>query len=170
MKKQLLLACILICLSHSLFAQKYLVIDRYSMNRIKLVEGDEIWFSLKKTGKLRYKDIISELQDSTLLLANRKTAIKLSDISAFYFRRDGMIWLSGGTHFVGGGFLFGAAVHPLINEAQYDQKESALIGLGFLAVGQVARLFVRKRYKINENTRVRILDLSFQNVPVESEN
>lgn len=163
MEKRLLTVLILLCLSNSLMAQKYLVLDRYGMKRIKLAEGDKIWFSLKQdvSKKYRYKDVIAELQDSTILLENRKTAIKLSDISAIYFTRGEMLWLTGGAHTVATGFLFGAAVHPLINEAQYDQKESAIIGLGFLALGQVARLFVRKNYKINENTRIRILDLSF---------
>lgn len=163
MKERLLLAFLLLCLFQPIMAQKVLIIDRYGTNRIKLVEGDEIWFSLKKDGnKFRYKDIIERLGDSTVYLANRETTIKLSEISALYFTRGGMVFFTTSSYFVGGGFLMSSAVHPLITDAQYDQKESAIIGVSFLALGQLARLFRRRRYKINDNTRVRILDLSFQ--------
>lgn len=163
MKERLLLAFTLLCLCQPILAQnqKFLVIDRYGMKRIKFAEGDKIWFSLKKDGKYRYKDVIGELRDSTMYLAKRKTFIKLSEISAFYFTNGFSLWFTGGSYFVGTGFLFSAAVHPLISNAQYDQKESAIIGASFLALGQLVRLFRRRKFKVTDNTRIRILDLSF---------
>jgi len=142
---------------------KYLVIDRYGMNQIKLAKGDKVWFSIKGE-KTKYKDVISELSeaDSSIVLAKRKTKIKLSEISHFYFYRPGMIWLAGGTSFIGTGFAISSAVHPLVGNAQYSQKEHAILGASFLAIGQVARLFIRKKYVVTKNTRVRIMDLSFQ--------
>ena len=147
--------------------QKVLVLDRYGTKRIKLIEGDRIWFSLKKDSKVRYKDYIAQLNDSTITLANRKTKIKLSEISALYFTNGIMTWLNAGSYFVGGGFLISAAVHPLVGDAQYDQTEAAIIGASFIAISQITRFLKRKKYKINSNTRIRILDLSFQ--PKEEE-
>lgn len=170
MKERILLVILLICIGNTLLAQRYLVVDRYGMKRIKLAEGDRITFSLKKDGKIRYKDYIAELQDSSIVLANRKISVKLSEISALYFNNDLMLWLQGGSTFVGAGFVINAAVHPLVSDAQYDPKESLIIGASFLAISQVARLLRRKKFKINDNTRIRILDLSFQQPAVESIN
>lgn len=148
---------------------KFLVLDRYGMKQIKLAEGDKIWFSIKGE-KRRYKDVIAKLNenDSTITLAKRKHDLKVSDISHFYFYRSGMLWLTGGTSFIGTGFAISSAVHPLVGEAQYSQKEHAILGASFIGIGQLARLFVRKKYTVTKNTRVRIMDLSFTNKEEEA--
>ncbi len=170
MKKYLFIFCFLV-IAQTAFAQnkpvilKHLIIDRYGMNRIKLSEGDRIWFSLKGEPKnRRYKDYIGKLneKDSTIYLVERKSEIKVSEISHFYFYRSGMIGLAAATVIPAVGFGVSAAVHPLVSDAQYDPKEQAIISASFLGAGLIARMFIRKKYAITENTRVRIMDLSFE--------
>ena len=59
-----------------------------------------------------------------------------------------------GTLIPAAGFLIAAAVHPTVSNPFYDQEESALIGLGFLALGQSFRLLEWKKFKINKNSRI----------------
>lgn len=140
--------------------QKFLVLDRYTTKRIKLYEGDFIWFKLKNDD-FRMKDYIKELKDSTLVLAKRNKEIRLTEIESFYFTRSGWQLASRGLGYIGGGFLLSAAVYPLMGNPQYDQRESAITGLTALAISQFAKLFHRKRYQVTDNTRVRIIEIRF---------
>ncbi len=175
MKKTILILCFL-AISQFAFAQnkpvilKHLVIDRYGMNRIKLSEGDRIWFSLKgEPRNRRYRDFIGKLneRDSTIYLGKRKSEINISEISSFYFYRRGMLWLSTATLIPTVGFGVSAAVHPLVSNPQYDPKEQAIISASFFGLGLTGFLLSRKKYTITEKTRIRILDLSFEEKPKE---
>lgn len=171
MKKLLFVFCFIL-IAQFAFSQnkpvilKHLVIDRYGMKRIKLSEGDRIWFSLKGEPKnRRYKDYIAKLNesDSTILLASRNTEIKISEFSHFYFYRRGLFGLAIPMAIVGTGFGISAAVHPLVSNAQYDPKEQAIISAAMLGTSALSLLFIRKKYAITGNTRIRILNLSFEN-------
>jgi hypothetical protein len=166
--RHFLLLLFLTIFSYGLQAQnpKFLVLDRYTTKRIKLYEGDAIWVKLKGED-FKMKDYIKQLKDSTLVLGKRDQEIPLNDIEAFYFHRTGWQMLSGGLGYIGAGFVFSAAVHPLIRDAQYDQKEAATIGLTALALSQVVKLFHRKKYHIGPNTRVRIIEVRFDQVEQE---
>lgn len=142
--------------------QKFLVLDRYTTKRIKLYEGDALWIKLKNED-FRMKDYIKELKDSTLVLGKRDMEIQLSNIEDFYFHRSGWKAATASLSYVGGGFLFSAAIHPLIRDAQYIRKDAAIIGLTSVAFAQIARLFHRKRYHVGPNTRVRIIEVRFDN-------
>ncbi|MFT5915743.1 MAG: hypothetical protein ACJAWV_000072 [Flammeovirgaceae bacterium] len=170
MKKYLLIFCFS-AIAQIIIAQnkpvilKHLIIDRYGMNRIKLSEGDRIWFSLKGEPKnRRYKDYIGKLneKDSTIYLVERKVEIRVSEISNFYFYRGTMIGLAAATVIPAVGFGVSAAIHPLVTDAQYDPKEQAIISASFFGIGLIARMLIRKKYIITDNTRVRIMDLSFE--------
>jgi hypothetical protein len=141
--------------------QKYLVLDKYSLNRIYLAEGDAIRFRLKGE-KTIFNDHIEELndKDSTIFLAGAKIGIPTQEFAQFYFDRKWLNFMRAGLGFIGGGFLFSAAVHPLIGQnANYEPKEQAIIGASALVLGQTTRFFRTKRFKINKNSRIRILDM-----------
>lgn len=150
---------IIICLSIWLFfqsplcAQQYLVLDRYGKTRVKLPMGSEVTFTLKGD-KRKYQSRIVAVADSVVILGNLDIYLKFDDFETFYFHRAHWKALRYGTLIPAAGFLIGAAVHPLVSNPFYDQQDSALIGLGFLAMGQSFRLFEWKKFKVSKNARI----------------
>ncbi|UZR94036.1 hypothetical protein [Chondrinema litorale] len=143
------------------FAQKFLVLDNYGRKRIKLSVGDDIYF--KQVGNsTRYHDYIVGLGDSSLVISTRNIEMKLNEFDKFYFPNHTTRFLSAGTGFIAGGFLFAAAVAPLVSEKSYDQQESAIIGSSFLLTSAVLQLFKWKKFKVKKNSRVRIIDTTFR--------
>ena len=134
-------------------AQQYLVLDRYGTKRIRIPLGSEVYFKLKGDNR-KHKNRIVQLTDSIVVMGNYDIYLKLSDFDSFYFHRKFWRNLRHGTLVPAAGFLIGAAVHPTIEEPFYDQKESAFIGLGFIALGQSFRLLEWQRFKINKNSRI----------------
>ncbi|GAB4327314.1 MAG: hypothetical protein OHK0038_00950 [Flammeovirgaceae bacterium] len=157
-----LIFCLLLVFSFNASAQKYLVLDNYGLNRTLLKVGDDINFR-QKGNKTWYKDKILALKDTSLILEEAQMEIALSQLSQIRFRRGSVKVLASGTDLLAGGFLFSAAVYPLVGEPNYSQQESTIIGLTSLALGQVVRRFKWKKYKlINQNTRIQIIDTSFK--------
>jgi hypothetical protein len=150
-----LLVCIwlqfMIC--SNLVAQQYLVLDRYGKNRIRIPMGSEVTFTLKGD-KRKYSSRLVGLVDSLVIMGNNDIYLKLEDFDTFYFHRTHWKVLRYGTLVPATGFLIAAAVHPTVSNPFYDQKESALIGLGFLALGQSFRLLEWKKFKVSKNARV----------------
>ena len=150
---------IIICLSIWLFfqsplcAQQYLVLDRYGKTRVKLPMGSEVTFTLKGD-KRKYQSRIVAVADSVVILGDLDIYLKFDDFETFYFHRAHWKALRYGTLIPATGFLIGAAVHPLVSNPFYDQQDSALIGLGFLALGQSFRLFEWKKFKVSKNARI----------------
>jgi hypothetical protein len=140
-----------------LIAQKFLVLDRFGKSRIRLAEGDLVAFK-QKGNKVMYRDVIRELGDSTVMFGSQVQPFKLSEFDSFHFRRTGITFVRGGTTFIGSGFLFAALVEPLIGDSRYDRRESAIIGATFLGGSQLLRLFEKKTFRVNDRSRVRIID------------
>ncbi len=163
----LLLLTTCLC-SGKAIAQKYLIVDKYGTKRIKLKEGDAIRFR-QKNNPTWYKDVILELKDTSLVLQDAAMEIPVSDFSELRFPSTGSLLLMGSTGFMATGFLVSAAVHPLVKDAQYDQKESAIIGASFLGAGLIGSIFRWNKYKIGKRARVRIVDTTFKTMPT-SEN
>jgi len=145
----------------SVSAQKLLVLDRYNKNRIKLNEGDEIFFK-QIDNPTRYNDYIVSLRDSSLVLSTRNLEMELKEFDSFYFPNTTARFLGMGTGFIGGGFLFAAAVEPLVSENFYDQRESAIIGASFMATALILQAFKWKKFKLNKRSRIRIIDTTFR--------
>ncbi len=145
----------------SSFAQKILVLDKYGTKRTRITAGEEIIFR-QLNNKTKYHDFISSLRDSTLILGEAKIEFPLNDFDTFYFRRPGIQYVSIGTTFIGGGFMFASAVYPLVGDPAYDQRESFIIGASFLAFSQLIKAFKYKKFKVRKNSRVRILDLTYR--------
>lgn len=134
-------------------AQQYLVFDKYGKNRVRIPMGSEVTFKLKGD-KRKHQNRIVGLADSVVIMGDRDIYLRLDDFEAFYFHRAYWKALRYGTMIPAAGFLIGAAVHPLVSNPFYDQQESALIGLGFLALGQSFRLLEWKKFKIGKNARI----------------
>lgn len=150
-----LLVCIwlqfMIC--SNLVAQQYLVLDRYGKNRIRIPMGSEVTFTLKGD-KRKHSSRLVGLVDSVVIMGNNDIYLKLEDFDTFYFHRTHWKVLRYGTLVPATGFLIAAAVHPTVSNPFYDQEESALIGLGFLALGQSFRLLEWKKFRVSKNARV----------------
>lgn len=134
-------------------SQQYLVLDRYGKNRIRIPLGSEVTFKLHGD-KRKHSSRIMGLADSVVIMGDLDIYLHLSDFEAFYFHRSHWTALRMGTLVPVAGFLIAAAVHPTISNPFYDQEESALIGLGFLAAGQSFRLLEWKKFKVNKNARI----------------
>ena len=137
----------------NLVAQQYLVLDRYGKNRIRIPMGSEVTFTLKGD-KRKHSSRLVGLADSLVIMGNNDIYLKLEDFDTFYFHRTHWKVLRYGTLVPATGFLIAAAVHPTVSNPFYDQEESALIGLGFLALGQSFRLLEWKKFRVSKNARV----------------
>lgn len=144
-----------------LLPQKYLVLDKYSLKRIYISEGDAIRFSLKGD-KTIFNDHIAELNevDSTVFLEGAKIIIPIKEFSNFYFPRPWTNFSRAGLGFIGGGFLISAAIYPLMgNNVNYEPKEQFVIGTTALVLGQITRLFKVKKFRLNRNSRIRVMNM-----------
>lgn len=150
-----LLVCIwlqvIVC--SDLAAQQYLVLDRYGKNRTRIPLGSEVSFTLRGD-KRKHRSRLAGLADSVVIMGNKDIYLRLDDFDAFYFHRNHWKALRYGTLMPATGFLVAAAVHPTISNPFYDQKESALIGLAFLALGQSFRLLEWKKFRVTKNARI----------------
>jgi hypothetical protein len=157
-KFALLYLTIIFSLSDAL-AQKFLILDSYGLRRTKLYVGDDIIFRTHDTA-LRYKGIVVGLLDSAILVSGISDSIPLKNIHTFYFRRRGVDAMRTGFKTFTTGFLGAALVHPLIPNAGYSAKESAIIGASFFTISQFARFFVWRKFKLkHKKRRARIIDL-----------
>ncbi len=162
MQKSYLLILLIFSVTN-LCAQKYLVLDKYGINRTRLQEGDELVFKLRADDKIKHKETIVALYDTSLVLSGSTEVIPLSHFHSIFIRRSAPDFLGGSFTFMGSGFLFASAVHPLVGQAQYSQKESAIIGASFLAIGRLVKLFRWKRYKFSkQRSRIRIIDTTIR--------
>jgi hypothetical protein len=154
----MLLAFPLVSLAQTAPGQVQLIVDRYGKNRERYTVGDEIYFKVKED-PARYRDYIVAIGDSTLTFEHAQVTLKFEDLEAIYVQRKGAQFVSKSSNFVSGGFLFAAAVHPLVSNAQYSASESAVIGASFFTLAQAMRLFFWKKYKFEKRARIRSLDL-----------
>jgi len=115
--------------------------------------GSEVTFTLKGD-KRKHSSRLVGLVDSVVIMGNNDIYLKLEDFDTFYFHRTHWKVLRYGTLVPATGFLIAAAVHPTVSNPFYDQEESALIGLGFLALGQSFRLLEWKKFRVSKNARV----------------
>ena len=134
-------------------AQQYLVLDRYGTKRIRLPLGSEVTYSLKGDDRI-YRNYITQLTDSIVIMGNNDVYLKLDEFDSFYFDRALWTRLRQGTTVIAAGFFVSAAVHPLVDDPFYDQSESAVIGLFALGIGQSFRLLERKRFRLKKNSRI----------------
>ncbi len=115
--------------------------------------GSEVIFTLKGD-KRKHQSRIVGVADSIVIMGDLDVYLRFDDFETFYFQRSHWKALRYGTLIPAAGFLISAAVHPLVSNPFYDQQDSAIIGLGFLALGQSFRLFEWKKFKVSKNARI----------------
>ncbi len=149
------LLCLAICLmvNFQSWAQEYLVLDRYGNKRIRIPLGSQVHFKLKGDKRM-HSSRLAQLTDSVVVLGNHDIYLTLEDFDSFYFYRPHWRALRKGAMIPAWGFLLSAAVHPLVDNAFYDQKESAYLGFAFLGIAQSFRLLEWKRFRINRRSRI----------------
>lgn len=143
--------------------QTYLVVDRYGKNRHKMVVGAELHFRLKGEKIIRH-DVITSLSpaDSMIGLAKARTKIHLNRIDRVYFYRQAPKFIQASGAFVGTGFVTAAAVHPLVSNAQYNARESLVIGSSILGLSQLSRFFNRSSIKMGRRGRIQIIEIRWE--------
>ncbi|GAA4823051.1 hypothetical protein [Algivirga pacifica] len=164
MQKSLYILLLLTFLSlQGALAQTFLAIDRYDAKRIKLYEGDQLWFKVKDDNFL-HEDEILALKDSSVVMSKSGAEIPLTAFEEIRFKRKGIEIARIGTLGLGLGFLLSAAIEPAVSNNEYDAGEHAAIGAGFIAANLILRFFKWKKYPIEkEKARVQILDTTPEN-------
>ncbi|WP_044207143.1 hypothetical protein [Flammeovirga sp. OC4] len=163
MKKTILLFFLFLTTA-PLFAQKFLAVDNYGRNRKKIYEGDRIIFKIKGE-KAVYKDELYALKDSSFVLYKSGTEIPLSEVEVIKFPRAYPRVLFGGFGLIGTGFLVSSAVHPVVGNAQYDQRQHFFQGAAFWALAFAMRPFFWKNYKLGKNGQAQVLDVTIRKLP-----
>lgn len=158
----LLVFFLLLFNNFSLFGQKYLMLDRYSTERIRVNIGDHITFKIKNDS-FKKTDVIINLQDSLVTLA-KYGDIALSEFEVFYLVRSKGRFKGASKVLKTVGIFFGAfALSELLrNEKErnnaYMTRQIAYSASAF-AASQVLRLFHVRRYYITSQTRIRIMNM-----------
>ncbi|WP_139262880.1 hypothetical protein [Flammeovirga pacifica] len=161
--KNLVFTLLLFCLSSTLFAQRFIAVDNYGRNRIKLYEGDEIRF--KMTGeKAVYRDEIYALTDSSFYLSRTGTEVPLSELSEIRRARILPRVIFGGSVFIGTGFLVSSAINR--DEESVKAKDIQVYqGIAFYAIAIAMRPFFWKKYRLGKNSQAQILDVTIRKKP-----
>ena len=141
-------------------AQKFLILDAYGYKRIKLYVGNQIIFRTHDT-PARYSGIITELLDSAMMVSGFDTPIPLSEVHTIYFQRKFITISRAGLGVFAIGYSGAALLHPIYPNAQYDAKESLIIGASSFVLSQFLRIFKWRKFTIKaQRRRIRILDLN----------
>jgi hypothetical protein len=153
---------LLILIVSSAYSQKYIIVDSYGTKRWRLDIGDEIRF---KTIDSQYRnfDFIKELQDSLVLFKESGAYVHINEFEILYKPRPVVQGITTSSYFPATGFLFsGLVAYPLITNPAYSQSDAIILGLGFLALGQILRPIHYKKYFTKRKSRIRIMDVRFQ--------
>ncbi len=146
----------------SLFGQKYLMLDRYSTERIRINIGERIVFKVKNDS-FKKMDVIIGLQDSVVSLA-KYGEIALAEFEIFYLvRAKGK--LKGASKVLNTlGIFFGAFA---LSEALRNSKErnneymtrQIVYSASAFAASQLCRVLHKRTYYITPQTRIRIMNM-----------
>lgn len=151
-------------LCSTLQAQKFLALTKKGINtRIRYYEGDRVGFKLKGEKHI-YKGTISYCGAASVMLSDSIT-IQLPDVAVFYDYEHGRAAKFGSRLLITAGIFYGAIV--LINGALADsgelQNKNNAIAVGCMIGGGLILLpFGNKRYKLNSNRRLSIIDVTIK--------
>ena len=151
---------LLLGLTHSLFGQKFLQIEKYGSAKVKKYYiGDDLNFQLVGD-KTWYTGTIQDLiiDDDIIILADRY--VRLEDIRTLRKYRDWSQSLGNKLFVFAGSWLFFSAAGALF--AGWELKwDTAIIAGSALATGWIIKKFFKyKKYKIGKKRRLRMLDIT----------
>lgn len=163
MKRTLLLLC-LTFLCSSLQAQKFLALTKRGINsRIRYYEGDKVGFKLKGEKHI-YKGTISYCGTASVMLSDSVT-IQLPDVAVFYDYEHGRAAKFGSRLLITAGVFYGAIVlinGALANSGDLQNKNNAIVIGSLIGGGLILLPFGNKRYKLNSNRRLSIIDVTIK--------
>lgn len=125
--------------------------------------NDVVEYKLK--GKLFYKKDIILNMDSTRMLLQNDSIVKISDIKAFrVHRKSHLLKTLTGFFFIGGvGYVGLNVINNGILENRFGVDEKALyIGGGFVAAGIILKLIRVKHIRIHKKTIIKMVEQNFQ--------
>jgi hypothetical protein len=145
-------------------AQSFIALDVYGLigfKRIKIYSGDVMTFKLKNDTKLYKKEIIA-LWDTTFEIENQ--TISLNQIRMVYIDKSNFV-INGCSAFLiigGAAFLGLTLVNGVINNYPADEYERGFLAAGSaVIIGELIKSLGRRRYHINKNRTLKIIDARF---------
>lgn len=165
MIKYLLLGLILVIWSGEVSAQRVLLLERSGQSKPqKLMAGDGLTFRMKGD-KFWQEGIISELRPDIQAMVINDRFIMIDEVEALRFSGSGLLNYAGLSLITfGAGWSFFALVgyatdgDPSSSYSGFDATVTGTtVATGFL----LRKLFARKKFKLNDRRRLRIVDLSF---------
>jgi len=166
---KLILLLLLLGYTADCFSQKTLEIyfTRFGkQKKFEVYNGDHLEYKLKGQHSYRRNKIVN-LQDSFIVFSN-DSVIKLNQLKAIKIDKNNFVVKLFQRAFIvfGAGFFFLNTTNNIINEREpVVDANSALIGGGLIISGILIKQLNIKRVRINEKNHLKILDLSFNNLP-----
>lgn len=162
----LLLFFVLFFNNFSLFGQKYLMLDRYSTERIRISIGEQVVFRVKND-PFKKTDVIIGLQDSVVSLA-KYGEISLAEFDIFYLVRAKGKLKGASKVFKTLGIFFGAFA---LSEAFRNSKErnneymtrQIAYSASAFAASALCQVLHKRTYHITPQTRIRIMNMDTPN-------
>ncbi|PHI19625.1 hypothetical protein CEQ90_12190 [Lewinellaceae bacterium SD302] len=166
MLKNLLLLLIFFTLGQSLlYGQRVLLLEKAGQNQSqKLYEGDGLTFRMK--GDNFYQEgMISELRPDIQAMVINDRFILLNEVESLRFEGSGILNYAGLSlmTFGVGWSLFAAAGYAVDGnpETSYSGFDLTVSATSFATGFLLRKLFARRRFKLNDRKRLRVVDLSF---------
>ncbi len=164
MKLSIIILLLLIKSSLTAYAQKYLLMDKYTgKQRKEFYPGDELTFRLK--GEEHFNTmVITQLQDSLIIFNG--AVVNTREIGSIRVdrRSNGIKGASRTARKAGVGLFLIDQFNSLVitREPIRIQKEVLIVSSSLVALSYLIHLTQKKKFKIGGNRRLRIIDVSFK--------
>ena len=161
--------CLLLLLAPSLSAQKCLQLEKKgSLNTQKFCVGEALTFRLAETERYWHRETIVDIyvDDQLIEFANR--TVHLKDITAIRTgSKTGFVRsLSVASTYFSATWTFWTLVSLAYGETL--TLPTVAIGAGAFALGRLLKIFFFKTHRIKGRKRLRLIDLTFYRIPVQS--
>jgi hypothetical protein len=147
-----------ICLKGLSQSQRYLILDKPGhIKRFRYYIGDELIFKLKGD-RMRYKDVIEDVGDSTIKIKGADIPIK--DIKSVIRYKEGGMLDQAIYILPRAGILYFLAdtFNPVFRGSDPDVSRSGIVvGSSFIAGGLLLKLAKKRNYRMNNFRRLRTL-------------
>ena len=148
----------------SLTAQKFLALTKSGFNtRLRYYDGAKVGFKLKGENHI-HKGTISYCGTASVMLSD-SINIYLNDVAVFYDYEYGRAARYGSSLLITAGVFYGAIVlinGSLANSGDLQNKNNAIVIGSLIGGGLILLPFGNKRYKLNSNRRLSIIDVTIK--------